>query len=434
VNLRDTQTGAKVFAEVHKLGEWPFEYPLTLSTATSLTVALNDVQFPLALAGLSAAVVRDGLSATPRLVAAPAATSTFAAGAGDYAIYVAATPAANGAGSFGLRATDNATSAMPVDVVQNVVVPGPLTDVKDIDTSFDVQTAGDYTLTLTDFGLTGFFDAFDSISLALTRDGQIVKTLPGPGNFTFSAIPGRYSLAILADPTGASGEGLLGVRVRGGPADAIVYDDTAAVGSGFVSATFDVTNEVDAEAVLTDLLFPARFAAIKVAVTRGSERVGEILGEGRVPFHATPGKYFVNLLATPDATIGYSTMGLKVSVVPPPPTVMLTATATNVQAGGLTTLTWSSTDASSCTASGGWSGARQTIGSSEVGPLNANTKFTLSCTGPGGAADASVDIAVTAQRRSGGGGGLDWITVSMLALALLAARSARRAAPAGRPR
>jgi hypothetical protein len=113
---------------------------------------------------------------------------------------------------------------------------------------------------------------------------------------------------------------------------------------------------------------------------------------------------------------------------------MLTATATNVQAGGLTTLTWSSTDASSCTASGGWSGARQTIGSSEVGPLNANTKFTLSCTGPGGAADASVDIAVTAQRRSGGGGGLDWITVSMLALALLAARSARRAAPAGRPR
>ena len=46
-------------------------------------------------------------------------------------------------------------------------------------------------------------------------------------------------------------------------------------------------------------------------------------------------------------------------------------------------LTWSSAEATSCTASGAWSGSRPTSGSASTGSLtNANNSFTLTCTGP----------------------------------------------------
>ena len=79
----------------------------------------------------------------------------------------------------------------------------------------------------------------------------------------------------------------------------------------------------------------------------------------------------------------------------PPPTVTLSANPMNVTQGQTTTLTWSSTNATGCTASGAWGGAQATSGtfatsSQLVGPLN----FTLSCTGSGGTAQASINIMV----------------------------------------
>ena len=79
----------------------------------------------------------------------------------------------------------------------------------------------------------------------------------------------------------------------------------------------------------------------------------------------------------------------------PPPTVTLSASPTTVTQGQTTTLTWSSTNATGCTASGAWSGTQATSGtfaasSLLVGPLN----FTLSCTGSGGTAQASTTVMV----------------------------------------
>ncbi len=58
-------------------------------------------------------------------------------------------------------------------------------------------------------------------------------------------------------------------------------------------------------------------------------------------------------------------------------------------------MTWSSTNATSCTASGGWSGSEATIGSTTTSALTATTKFTLTCTGTGGTATQSVTVTVT---------------------------------------
>ena len=77
------------------------------------------------------------------------------------------------------------------------------------------------------------------------------------------------------------------------------------------------------------------------------------------------------------------------------PTVTLTANAASVVSGSSVTLTWSSTDATSCMASGGWAGAKATSGSEPVGPLSVDASYILSCSGAGGSANQTASVAVT---------------------------------------
>jgi hypothetical protein len=81
---------------------------------------------------------------------------------------------------------------------------------------------------------------------------------------------------------------------------------------------------------------------------------------------------------------------------PPVPTVTLSAQPTSVAVGESSTVTWSSTDADTCSASGAWSGARATSGQEATGPLaTGEHTFTLTCSGPGG--QASQSVVVTAS-------------------------------------
>ena len=66
------------------------------------------------------------------------------------------------------------------------------------------------------------------------------------------------------------------------------------------------------------------------------------------------------------------------------PTLSFTANPTDITSGGSSTLKWSSTNATSCTASGGWSGSKGTSGSQSTGSLTKTTDYILACTGPGG--------------------------------------------------
>ena len=76
------------------------------------------------------------------------------------------------------------------------------------------------------------------------------------------------------------------------------------------------------------------------------------------------------------------------------PTVVLTANPTSIANGASSSLDWSSTDATTCTATGGWSGTKATSGSQATGALIATTSFTLGCTGPGGTGSASATVTV----------------------------------------
>jgi chitodextrinase len=80
--------------------------------------------------------------------------------------------------------------------------------------------------------------------------------------------------------------------------------------------------------------------------------------------------------------------------VTPAPTVALSAAPINITVGQSATLSWSSSAATSCTASGGWSGAKAISGSEAITP-SATTTYTLSCAGAGGATAQSTTVSVT---------------------------------------
>ena len=76
------------------------------------------------------------------------------------------------------------------------------------------------------------------------------------------------------------------------------------------------------------------------------------------------------------------------------PTITLSASPTLVTGGSSSTLTWSSTNATSCTASGAWSGSKATSGSQSITNITTTTTYTLSCTGTGGTANQNVTVTV----------------------------------------
>jgi hypothetical protein len=78
------------------------------------------------------------------------------------------------------------------------------------------------------------------------------------------------------------------------------------------------------------------------------------------------------------------------------PTVTISAAPTQVPQGGTATLNWSSTNATTCTASGGWSGTKATSGTQATAALTQTTSFVLTCTGPGGSASKTATVTVTA--------------------------------------
>jgi hypothetical protein len=122
---------------------------------------------------------------------------------------------------------------------------------------------------------------------------------------------------------------------------------------------------------------------------------------------ATSGTQALNNLTTTTTTYTLTCTGaggsanqsatITVTAAPPPvPTVSISANPTSVIYGGSTTLAWSSTNATACTASNGWSGAKATSGTQALNNLTATTTYTLTCTGAGGSANQSVTVTVTA--------------------------------------
>ena len=98
----------------------------------------------------------------------------------------------------------------------------------------------------------------------------------------------------------------------------------------------------------------------------------------------------------------------------PAPTVAFSANPTSIASGKVSTMNWSSTNATSCTAAGGWTGTKAPSGTLVVSPPNTTT-YMLTCTGSGGTSPAaSTTVAVNASQTpvSGACGSANGTTVS----------------------
>ena len=94
----------------------------------------------------------------------------------------------------------------------------------------------------------------------------------------------------------------------------------------------------------------------------------------------------------------------------PAPAVTFSANPSTVNNGAASTLSWSATNATSCTASGGWSGSQAISGSESTSALSATTAYTLSCTGTGGTTVQSATVTVTASTTAPTGTAtLSWV-------------------------
>jgi hypothetical protein len=120
-----------------------------------------------------------------------------------------------------------------------------------------------------------------------------------------------------------------------------------------------------------------------------------------------------------DSGYGFIQADAAFALLPPPvpaaPT--LTLTASSIVSGSSTTITWSSVKATSCTASGNWSGTLATSGTQTVNPTTVGSDtYTLTCSNAGGMSPASsVTLTVTAAPSSHGGGSLDMVLLLGLA-------------------
>ncbi len=385
-------------------------------TAGAHTLTAADLSFPAALSQLEVAVVLDGQLAAPVM---GASTQTFTAVAGTYQVYgspVAATTAP-GAGSYSVQLQPQGGGTPDLSVAR--AATSSTSSLKPYSFDTTVATAGSYSASLQNFT---FPVSLVSVSMGVVQSGVLLANpLTAAGSSSVTATAGPISFLAFAQGDPVQG-GLFDINLTASGSTTLLFDTTqGVVGTSLAFIANKVTVPASGKYILSasDVAFPAGFANFAVALTQGGTTAGTIYGTDQITVSASPGDYFVNLIAQPAGADNAGTYAVSMTAAPPP-TVTLTPSATSVAQGGTVTLTWSSQNATSCTASGGWSGTEALSGSVQTSALTTNTTFTLTCAGGGGSTAQSVTVTVNAASTSGsgksGGGGMDVLTLLILTI------------------
>ncbi|HKD54543.1 MAG TPA: hypothetical protein VKB72_10030 [Steroidobacteraceae bacterium] len=408
--------GAPVYARTRAIGGTLNVGSPALS-AGNYTFNLNDLSSPAALSQVQAMVVLNGV---PAATLPGAGTQNFAAVGATYDVFAFATPAtATGAGSYALAVLPQPGGAAALDVARAVATPGGALSAYSFDAT--LSAAGTYTLAVADFANPA---ALTSLQVLAAQNGALlgapVVPVSGKGSGSITAASGPITVLGFAQATSAGG--LFGADLTASGADSPVYEVTQGVGNLFQARRISITSAGAYAVTATDLGFPANFANYDTIVTQGTSQIGSIFGGGTFNFTATAaGNYFINFIAQPTGPDQAGTYGLSVATAPAAPVVTLSVDHTQVASGSTVDVIWSSQNATTCTASGGWSGSKPVSGTATSAALLQDTTFTLSCTGAGGTQSKSATVTVTAA-ASGGGGGAVSPAALLLLLAVLSLR------------
>lgn len=408
ITLRRSADSFVVYRSVQPAGRMPAPRTLTLTAGGTYTLDADDLRFPAALSSLSAAVAQDGAIVVRQTDNDPVSA---ALSAGPVQLFAMATPSTiDNLGTYRISLAQGSQSIhSELHTVDAVDDPASAQIY-----AFDpvaAANAGTYALNLEDLR---FPAPLPALKAAVVQNGTVVHESPAAGvsNVTLQAAP--VQLLVAVRPPAANGNGLFSARLLPSAGQPLI-GVTRGVGGLFHSETLQIATTGDYRVTLADLEFPAPLQSAALALTQDSTIVAQVLGDtvlARQRLDA--GTYAVHFLGQPAFGANHALYGVRIEDAPPVPTVTLTATPSSVTSGGTTNLLWSSTNATSCTASGGWSGAKTTNGSQSSDALTAATTFTLTCEGPGGSTSASANVTVSTSRPSGGGGGGGGVNVSLL--------------------
>jgi hypothetical protein len=369
-------------------------------SAQSLTLTVADYGFPGPLSGAQALLTSGGTALGTATSAGGAVTVAAPMGGLFLWIYgsagsTAGTYSVDVAGSSDLYTTAQGVSSGSTYAYAYVA---PIT------------TAGAYQATAADLQ---FPSQLSGLGFAVAQKGLILQQSTTATTVKFNAAAGNLLLLASAQAP-ASGStttyGLFDINVQatGTASPSLVFDQTQSVNSAagglFNSQPLTIAANASYDATLTDLKFPAAFGTLALVVSQGSDVLGKVFGGGKFSFTGTPGTYQLTFVATPAATENFGLYAA--SVVYSPPTVTLSSSVSSAAVGANITLSWSSTNASSCTATGGnFTGSQPLSSTGTTVLLSATTTYTLTCTGQGGTANQSVTVTATAAAGKSGGGG-----------------------------
>jgi hypothetical protein len=369
--------------------------------AGSDTFTLADLKFPQALSQLGAALTLNG---QPVVQLSGAGSQPFSATVGTYAVFAVgvADAAAPNAGSYAVQILPASGTAL-FGVAR--AVSGASSNLTPYNFDGTISSASKYTVSLTDFQ---FPLPLAALQLAAVQGTSVLGTSTQKGgtpttSVDITAATGPLSIVTFAQAGGGTADGLFGIEVLGDGASTPALAATQAVGALFTARQVSITQAGSYSVTATDLGFPANFANFDTIVTQGTKSVGSIYGGGTFNFPATTGNYFLNFIAQASGSDQAGTYALAVAPAPPAPTVNLSVDNPQVNSGSTVDIIWSSENATTCTASGGWSGNQPLSGTVTSAALTSNTTFTLTCKGAGGSTAKSVTVTVSAS--SGGGGG-----------------------------
>ena len=393
VKVTNDSSGTIAYGTTLPLGTMPEPTSVNLPAADSYSLSSIDFQSPLPLATFKLALVQGA-----ELLVEQSATGgpqTFNGTTGAASLYVIATAASGSAGQYSALIKRGTSS---VATIVNSVTDTVATGLESYVFTATLPAAGNYTLQLRDFTLP---QSFAALSASVSQDGALLGTAAAPGTLALNgAAAGDIAISVLAKP-GTTATGLFGISLAASGSTTPLLEKTQGVGGSFTSQDVTIAAADHFVITATDFAAPVALNQLRVAITRGATVIGSIFGGGSLNVDATPGTYTLSFISTAQVSPGYGMYGISMATAP---TVTLSASPGSVPSGGSTTLTWNSTDANSCIASGGWTGGKATNGTASVS-VSADTTFTLTCTGVGGNTAKSTTVSIQAAAASSGGGG-----------------------------
>lgn len=414
--------GVAVFNRTLPVGTMPASTLVNTTSAQSLSLTLTDFEYPAPLAHEGVAVT-SGSAALAQLTA-PGTLSNFMAPSGVLEVWQYTVAGAQP----GVYSVALANASQSLFSTTQVVNPSAATMQESYAFAVNLPAAGGYNLVTNDFQ---FPVSLQSISTTVAQNGSALA-VDSSGNFNAAA---GYVVVVVEVSPATTGAGIFGVTVQtGGASPQLVFQQTQEVNGTFSTQNVNVTTTGDYEFTLTDLLFPAKFADLAVVVSQGSQVLAKVYSSGSSGGPATlnlsPGQYVLTFVTSPNTSGMPSTQnyGLySILAASSPPTITFTSSATTVTGSQTVDLTWSTQDATACTASGNaqWSGSEPVSGTLNV-TIAATTTLTLSCTGAGGTTSQAVTITATASNvKLGGGGAFSWESLAALTMYLLMVNAMR---------